>query len=122
MQRGFTNILAVDVAQTAAFYETLLGLKPKFSSDWFVNLADPGNPDLELGILQRTNEIVPASARQAPAGVILTFVVDDCDTIHQRAIASNADIVEAPTDMPYGQRRMIVRDPAGTFIDISSLV
>lgn len=122
MQRGFTNILAEDVAQTAAFYETLLGLKPKFSSGWFVNLADPDNPDLELGILQRTNEIVPASARQAPAGVILTFVVDDCDTIHQRAIASNADIVEAPTDMPYGQRRMIVRDPAGTFIDISSLV
>ncbi|MEP1576941.1 VOC family protein [Roseibium album] len=122
MQRGFTNILAEDVAQTAAFYETLLGLKPKFSSDWFVNLADPDNPDLELGVLQRTNEIVPARARQAPAGVILTFVVDDCDTIHQRAIASNADIVEAPTDMPYGQRRMIVRDPAGTFIDISSLV
>ena len=32
MQRGFTNILTENVGETAAFYETLLGLKPKFSS------------------------------------------------------------------------------------------
>ena len=121
MQRSFTNILVEDVTQTAAFYETLLGLKPKFSSDWFVNLEDPDNPGLELGILEQTNDIVPTGAGKPPAGIILTFVVDDCDAIHRRALAENADIVEAPTDMPYGQRRMIVRDPAGTFVDISSL-
>lgn len=122
MQRGFTNILTENVGETAAFYETLLGLKPKFSSDWFVNLADPDKPDLELGILQRTSDIVPAGAQNAPAGVIITFVVDDCHAVHQRALALNADIVEEPTDMPYGQRRMILRDPAGTFVDVSSLV
>ncbi|WP_305986868.1 VOC family protein [Roseibium sp. MMSF_3544] len=122
MQRCFTNILTTDVAATAAFYETLLGLTPKFSSDWFVNLADPQNPALELGILEQTNDIVPAGARNAPAGVMLTFVVDDCNAVHARALAENADIIEAPQDMPYGQRRMILRDPAGTFVDVSSLI
>ncbi|MBO6892890.1 MAG: VOC family protein [Roseibium sp.] len=122
MQRSFTNILTEEVATTAAFYETLLGLTAKFSSDWFVNLADPDNPALELGILKQTHEIVPARAQKATAGIILTFVVDDCDAVYQRAQEMNANIVEAPREMPYGQRRMILRDPAGTFIDVSSLI
>lgn len=122
MLRQFTNILTEEVAATAAFYEQLLGLTPQFSSDWFVNLVDPETPGLELGILNQTSDIVPARAQKAPAGVILTFVVADCDAIYERARALNAVIVEAPRDMVYGQRRMILRDPAGTFVDISSPV
>lgn len=122
MQRSFTNILTEEVTATAAFYETLLGLTAKFSSDWFVNLADPDNPALELGILKQTHEIVPVRAQKATAGIILTFVVNDCDAVYQRAQEMNANIVEAPREMPYGQRRMILRDPAGTFIDVSSLI
>lgn len=122
MKRQFTNILTEEVAVTAAFYEKLLGLVPQFSADWFVNLADPDTPGLELGILKQTSDIVPARAQRAPAGVILTFVVEDCDTIYDRAREMNAVIVEPPRDLPYGQRRMIVRDPAGTFVDISSPV
>ncbi|WP_306144247.1 VOC family protein [Roseibium sp. MMSF_3412] len=122
MQRCFANILTEEVAATAAFYETLLGMTPKFSSDWFVNLADPDNKGIELGILKQTSEIVPARAQKAPAGIMLTFVVDDCDAIYEKAQAAKAVIVEPPREMPYGQRRMVLRDPAGTFVDISSLV
>ncbi|MCV0424883.1 MAG: VOC family protein [Roseibium sp.] len=122
MKRCFTNILTEEVAATATFYVQLLDMEPQFSSDWFVNLVDPDNRGLELGILKQSHDIVPHEARQAPAGVMLTFVVDDCDVIHQRAIDADADIVETPNDMPYGQRRMILRDPAGTLVDISSPV
>ncbi len=120
MQRCFANILTEEVAATAAFYENLLGMKPQFTSDWFINLVDPEAPGLELGILKQTSEIIPVRAQRAPAGVILTFVVDDCDAVYEQALAQNANIVEAPREMPYGQRRMILRDPAGTFVDISS--
>ncbi len=120
MQRCFANILTEEVAVTAAFYEDLLGLTPQFTSDWFVRLADPDHPGLELGILNQTSDVVPARAQRAPAGVILTFVVEDCDAVYERAIAMKANIVEAPREMAYGQRRMILRDPAGTFVDISS--
>ena len=122
MQRCFTNILTEEVSKTAAFYETLLDMSPQFSSDWFVNLAAADNPALELGILSRTHDIVPARAQHAPTGVVLTFVVDDCDAVYEKAVEANAVVVEAPRDMPYGQRRMILRDPAGTFVDISSLI
>ncbi|MHA7776443.1 VOC family protein [Roseibium sp. M-1] len=122
MQRCFANILTEEVVATAAFYEQLLGLTPRFASDWFVNLGDPENPAFELGILLQSSDIVPARAQRAPAGVMLTFVVESCDAVHERALALKTNIVEAPRDMPYGQRRMILRDPAGTFVDISSPV
>lgn len=121
MQRSFVNILTDKVEETASFYKELLGMIPNFESDWFVNLASPQNSSLELGILSRTHEIVPSEAGDAPSGVLLTFVLGDCDEIHERAKAAGLDVVEAPRNMPYGQRRMILRDPAGTMVDVSSV-
>ena len=71
-------------------------MTPQFSSDWFVNLQDPSQPGLELGILKQSSDIVPARAQRAPAGVIITFVVEDCDAVYEQALARKAVIVEAP--------------------------
>ncbi|GAA0776741.1 glyoxalase [Roseibium denhamense] len=122
MKRSFPNILTEEVAVTAAFYKDLLGLTEQFSSEWFVNLVDPDNSGIELGILRQSHEIVPVAPRHAPAGIILTFVVENCDLVYERAQAMKADVLEAPKNMPYGQRRLILKDPAGTIIDISSLI
>ena len=120
MQRSFVNILSNDVDATAAFYERLLNMERHYDSDWFVILTHPGVKGLEYGILQRNHDVVPESARAKPAGVIITFVVSDCESVHRRAIEMCADVVQTPTDMPYGQCRMLVRDPEGTLIDVSA--
>ncbi len=120
MQRCFTSILSANVDASAAFYERLFGMRRHFDSDWFVILTHPDVDGLELGILERANAIVPASARAAPAGVMVTFVVADCEAVWARAGQLSAELVEPPTDMPYGQRRALFRDPDGTLIDVSS--
>lgn len=120
MNRCFTNILVSDVERAARFYEDLLGMVRHFDSDWFVILTHPDRDGLEYGLLQRDNDVVPPEARSAPAGIIVTFVVDDLDPVLQRATSLGADILEAPTDMFYGQRRMLLRDPDGTIIDVSA--
>lgn len=122
MERCFANILTDNVAETAAFYQQVLGMKAKFSSDWFVNLSAPGHPSLEIGILEHSHEIVPDGTDSLPGGVMLTFVVEDCDAVHERAKETGARLLEAPRDMLYGQRRMILKDPAGTIVDVSSLI
>lgn len=122
MQRAFTNILASTVDTTAAFYQTLLGMTRHFDSDWFVILTHRSVADLELGILSRDSEIVPPAARAAPQGVMMTFVVDDVDSVFAQAQQMAATIVEPPTDMPYGQRRLLVKDPEGTLVDVSAPV
>jgi uncharacterized glyoxalase superfamily protein PhnB len=40
-------------------------------------------------------------------------LVDDVDSHHERARAAGAEIVEEPTDTPFGHRRYGCRDPQG---------
>jgi len=120
MERAFTNILSHDVNAAAAFYQDLLGMTRHFDSDWFVILTHSDFTGFEFGILERQNELVHDGAKAAPQGVILTFVVRDVEAVHAKAKTMDATILQPPTDMPYGQRRLLLRDVDGAVVDISA--
>ena len=40
-------------------------------------------------------------------------VVDDPDALHDRAVAAEAEIVQAPHDTDYGSREFQAKDPEG---------
>jgi len=120
MNRSFTNILCSNVAQTAQFYQDLLGMKRAGDFGWFIVLSHDDMPGFEMGVLKLDHETIPLGVSSRPAGVVLTFVVDDVEATYQRATAMEAEIIQVPTDLPYGQRRLMLRDPAGTAVDVSS--
>ena len=120
IQRMFFNVLSKDVAASKAFYVNLLDMKVHFDSDWFVILKPQGDNPFELGIVDVNHEIVPVSERASPTGCYPCFVVDDVDVVHQRALASGVEIIEPPREMFYGQKRLLIRDPDGMMVDISS--
>lgn len=118
--RAFYNLIVPDPATERRFFEGLLGLEPRFESDWFVQLGLRGHPELELGILRADHEVVPESLREvAPAGM-LTFVVDDVDAVVEAARSAGYPVVEAPRNLFYGQRRAVIRTPGGALVDVSS--
>jgi uncharacterized glyoxalase superfamily protein PhnB len=47
------------------------------------------------------------------SGTATYIAVDDADALHARIAASNAEIVEGPTDRSYGSREFICRDAEG---------
>lgn len=53
------------------------------------------------------------------AGVVLSTA--DVDALFGRLKAGGAEIVQEPTDQPYGVRDCAVRDPAGNHIRISEI-
>ncbi|WP_299344359.1 VOC family protein [uncultured Maritalea sp.] len=120
VSRLFYTILAKDVTATAAFYCSILELKRHFDSDWFVILTPESGPLIELAILDEANPIVPKEMAKRATGGILTFVVQDVHQSHTAAMQLGANVVSVPTAMPYGQERMLVEDPNGQLIDISS--
>jgi len=120
MNRAFTNILCDDVNQSALFYEGLLEMTRHADFGWFVILTHEKLSGLEFGLLDRQHETVTSEISTTPGGVILTFVIDDVEACYLRAQKMNAQIIAPPTDMPYGQRRLLVRDPVGTVIDVSA--
>lgn len=121
VRRAFPTILSERLADTRDFYVTLLGFQVGYDSDWFVSLQLPGHEAThELGIWQVGHELVPATFRAEPAGMVLTFVVDDVDDLHAQARRSGLPIVAPPRDLFYGQRQMLLNDPNGVLVDVST--
>ncbi len=52
---------------------------------------------------------------------MINFATKDLDGTFERLQASDAEIVQEPTDQPYGVRDCAVRDPAGNLIRINEL-
>ncbi|BCB84516.1 VOC family protein [Phytohabitans suffuscus] len=72
--------------------------------------VDPGITDDE----RRT--ILEMMAKGTYGGILLA--TPDLDGAFERLQASDADVVQEPTEQPYGVRDCAVRDPAGNLIRI----
>jgi uncharacterized glyoxalase superfamily protein PhnB len=55
-----------------------------------------------------------------PMPTFLYVYVPDADLTYRRAIAAGAEVLEAPADMPYGDRRAMVRDQWGNIWQIAT--
>jgi len=55
-----------------------------------------------------------------PMSAFLYVYVDDTDSTYRRAIAANATSLEGPADMPYGDRRAMIRDRWGNVWQIAT--
>lgn len=119
IDRFMTNICSDDVSASKDFYTKLFELKVAYDSDWFVNLVATDSP-FELGIIDRTHSLVPKAYQHTPQGFYLTYVVQDADAVFEVAQREGFSIVAAPSDTAYGQRRLLLKDPDGTLVDVSS--
>jgi catechol 2,3-dioxygenase-like lactoylglutathione lyase family enzyme len=73
--------------------------------------ADPGVTDEERQV------IVEMMAKGTYAGISLS--TSDLDGVFERVRASGAEVMQEPTDQPYGVRDCAFRDPAGNMIRIN---
>ncbi|MGF1637071.1 MAG: VOC family protein [Cyclobacteriaceae bacterium] len=119
INRMMTNICSDNLAESKVFYTKLFDFNINYDSDWFVSLTSK-DKQLELGIIQRTNEIVPDGFQNNPQGFYMTFVVDNADEVFAIAKKEGFEILSEPTDTFYGQRRLLLKDPNGALIDVSS--
>lgn len=75
--------------------------------------ADPGITDDERRTIL---ELIAKGAYTA-----ITLGTDDLDGLFERLQASGADVLQEPTDQPYGVRDCAFRDPAGNLIRINEV-
>jgi len=50
----------------------------------------------------------------------LYLYIENVDDTYQRAITAGAESLEAPQDMPYGDRRAMIKDPGGNTWQIAT--
>lgn len=112
-----TRIITDDVDGLVAFYEAVTGgtverLHPLFAqlntSIGSLAIASSATAGL-LG----EGAVEPAANRS----VLLDFLVTDVDAEYQRLQGVVTSFVNEPTDMPWGNRSLLFRDPDGNLVN-----
>ncbi|MFD7032823.1 VOC family protein [Streptomyces sp. NPDC059917] len=121
--------IAVDDHDAAlAFYRDTLGLEVRndvgFEGMRWVTVGSPEQPDVEIVLEPPLADPNASPAdRQAMAQLLakgllrgVIFTTDDVDATFERIRAAGAEVLQEPTDQPYGVRDCAFRDPAGNML------
>jgi catechol 2,3-dioxygenase-like lactoylglutathione lyase family enzyme len=123
-------VLVHDPEQALGFYRDALGLElrndvAKGDFRW-ITLGAASQPDVAIVI---TNYLNGSPADQdALAGLVakgalngVHFHAEDLDATFEQVRAAGAEIVEEPTEQPWGARDFAVRDPSGNLVRVDQL-
>ena len=77
-------------------------------------------PEADPGITEEGQATIRAMMAKGTYARI-TLATADLDGDFERLAAADVDVVEEPTDQPYGVRDCAIRDPAGNLIRINQL-
>ncbi|HHY50094.1 MAG TPA: hypothetical protein GYA10_10145 [Alphaproteobacteria bacterium] len=120
LKRVLYNILCRNLADSVEFYRNLLDFEVIHESDWYVVLTPPGQPLVQIGLIDQMSEFTPRHAWGEPYGSYLTFVVDDVLAAVERARELAVEVFEEPVALASGQTRALIRDVNGLVIDLST--
>ena len=122
-------IIVSDPDAALAFYRDVLGLELRndvaSEAGRWITLVAPSQPDLEIVLTDphagRTGEDGDALLRILTKGSLnnVLFRADNLDATFDQVARSGAEVLQEPTDQPWGVRDAAFRDPAGNTIRIS---
>src|SRR5580704_2607318 len=111
------RIITDDVARLAGFYERATGVPAAWANENFAELTT-SSATLAIASTRTVPLFAPGAARPADNNtVIIEFLVDDVDGVHQNLAGFVEDFVNEPTTMPWGNRSLLFRDPDGNLIN-----
>jgi catechol 2,3-dioxygenase-like lactoylglutathione lyase family enzyme len=120
-------VIVHDPDSALDFYRDVLGLELRndVAREQFRWITVGATPQPEVGIVL-TNYLngSPADGEAVAALVAkgalngVHFHTDDLDATFAKLLAAGAEIVEEPTDQPWGTRDCAVRDPSGNLVRI----
>jgi uncharacterized glyoxalase superfamily protein PhnB len=122
-----------DPDASLAFYRDTLGFEVRndveYSGMRWLTVGPPNQPDTSIVLYPPaatpgiTDDERRTIAEMMAKGTYATLLLAsaDLDGAFERVEASGAEVVQEPTEQPYGVRDCAIRDPAGTLIRIQQL-
>ncbi|MGH8877933.1 MAG: VOC family protein [Stackebrandtia sp.] len=124
-----TCFIAVDDHDKAiAFYRDVLGLEVRndvgFENMRWVTVGPPSQPDVNIvleppiGDPNASDGDKQAAAELLAKGLLrgVLFDTDNVDATFEHIRAAGGDVLQEPTDQPFGVRDCAFRDPAGNML------
>ncbi len=121
VSRLLPNICTDQMEATRDFYASLLGFVVGFEHEgWYLQLASPTDPQLQIGILRRDHEFTPAAFQRPAQGVVISVQVEDVDRAYAAVKARGVPISLTLRDEDFGMRRFMVADPNEVLVNLFS--
>ncbi|WP_459713666.1 VOC family protein [Actinophytocola sp. KF-1] len=122
-----------DRDESLAFYRDILGFELRkevgYNGMYWLTVGPPNQPETSIVLTppavdpgltdDERNTIIEMMAKGTYAGINLAS--KDLDGLFEHMQAKGAEIVQEPTDQPYGIRDCAVRDPAGNLLRIQQV-
>jgi predicted enzyme related to lactoylglutathione lyase len=122
-----------DPDASVAFYRDVLGFEIRndvgYNGMHWITVGPADQPDTSIvlfppaaspGITEDERRTIAEMMAKGTFAVIL-LATKDLDGAFERVQAGGTEVVQEPTDQPYGVRDCAVRDPAGNLIRIQEL-
>jgi uncharacterized glyoxalase superfamily protein PhnB len=122
-----------DRAESLAFYRDTLGFEVRQEVEYggrhWITVGPPGQPGTSIvlhppgadpGITDDERRVITEMMAKGTFASLL-LATADLDGAFERLQAGDADVVQEPTEQPYGIRDCAVRDPAGNLIRVQEL-
>ncbi|WP_328994166.1 VOC family protein [Kribbella sp. NBC_01245] len=122
-----------DPDAAVAFYRDSLGFEVRndvgYNGMRWITVGPAGQPDTSIvlyppgadpGVTEDERRTVAEMMAKGTYASI-NLATDDLDGTFEKLQASNAEVVQEPTDQPYGVRDCAFRDPAGNMVRIKQL-
>ena len=122
-----------DPDASVAFYRDRLGFEVRNDVEYgglhWITVGPPDQPGTSIvlyppgaapGITDDERRTVAEMMAKGTYAAI-NLATTDLDGVFERVQAGDTEVVQEPTEQPYGRRDCAVRDPAGTLIRINEL-
>lgn len=119
-----------DPEASLAFYRDILGFEVRndvgYNGMRWITVGPPGQsgtsivlfpPPASPGVTDDEKRTIAEMMAKGTYAIVL-LATKDVDAAFERIQASGAEVVEEPTDQPYGVRDCAIRDPAGNLIRV----
>jgi uncharacterized glyoxalase superfamily protein PhnB len=130
----FSAFLPQDDPDAAlAFYRDILGFEVRndvgYGGMRWITVGPPGQPGTSIvlhppgadpGVTDDERRTIAEMMAKGTYGIIV-LATEDLDGAFDRLAASGAEVVQEPTEQPYGIRDCAFRDPAGNMVRINQV-
>ncbi|UFU08264.1 VOC family protein [Ruania halotolerans] len=127
----YTFLPHTDAEAALGFYRDTLGFEVRqdvgFDGMRWITVGPPNQPETSIVLTPPAAD--PGITEDERATILeliakgsfaaLTLATDDLDGLFEKLQASGADVLQEPTDQPYGVRDCAFRDPSGNLLRIN---
>ncbi len=114
---AYTGLIVQDPVRSKEFYTTHLGFETQIDTGAYVHLIH-STTRLELALLKagELDHMKELETATNGSGLWIGLEVENADEESARLWDAGITIVQPPTDQPWGERTVVIKDPDGVLI------